>query len=125
MTVLVRAGANISVSKEEKVISAVDAASKFPDIVRWLLVDRYTDQGKLYWTSEEEESARLRTQAATSSKSTSWYWNGPVQREVPTRGLYSPTYEPSILEKAIELARLEKDLRGKVVTIDGFYSIAI
>jgi ankyrin repeat protein len=52
---LVRAGAEISYLTEQKlVVSAIDAAKHFLDIVRWLLVGRYTEQRFLTRDQEQE-----------------------------------------------------------------------
>jgi ankyrin repeat protein len=100
---LIRRGANIFSRKNGKEQSAIQAAQLFPEIIQWLLVDRYTEQPKICWlpaaTTEQEVSS----------------WSGPMTVEVPIAGLYSPTGGASSLERAKDLAELRRDMQGRVV----------
>jgi ankyrin repeat protein len=99
---LVRAGANIFGARNGATVSAIQAAKSFPNIVQWLLVERYIDQRKICWSSCGDINQEYK-------------WSGPVTVEVPTLGLYSPMHGASSFEKAVDLARLRKRLQGCVV----------
>jgi ankyrin repeat protein len=50
---LIRAGAEISYWKRGRLVSALEAAKRFPEIVRWILVGRYTEQKILTFGKSE------------------------------------------------------------------------
>lgn len=100
---LLRAGANEFTCLDGVIYTAVQAASSFPDIVRWLLVERYTDQHKICWEASESEGGDMSP------------WSGVVVVEVPIANLYSPIHGASSLDRIKELSQLRRYLRGKVV----------
>ncbi|KAH8588946.1 ankyrin repeat-containing domain protein [Bisporella sp. PMI_857] len=60
---LVRAGAKQSIHKDGKLFAVIDEAKEYPEIVRWLLVERHTEQPKICWAPgssdyDENEIAR-------------------------------------------------------------------
>ena len=54
--VLIRMGAIISYRKGKETISAIRAAKNFPKIVRWILVERFTDQRKIHGSMSVQTS---------------------------------------------------------------------
>ena len=101
---LVRVGANVISSKGGQPFSAVKAAQSFPNIVRWLLVDRYTEQAKI------EYSARLEERSICP-------WSGIQRVKVEIPGLHSQLYPGSSIDYAEELAKRREQLRGQVVHV--------
>jgi len=100
---LLRAGAKEFMNRGDVVCTAVQAASSFPNIVRWLLVERYTEQPKVCWEASESEAKNVSL------------WSGIVLVEVPIVGLYSPIHGASSLQRIKELSELRRELRGTVV----------
>lgn len=100
---LIRAGAQIFGQKDGAIVTAIEAARDHPEIVHWLLVDRYIEQPKLCWTDHEDHNREVTG------------WAGPIILEIPTAGLYSPQHGISMIEKAKELSQLRYDLLGNIV----------
>lgn len=98
---LVRMGAKVLSTKNRQEFTAVQAAAPFPEIIRWLLVERYYDQAKVCWQSAQSVKQEIIT------------WLGPIVVEVPIAGLYSATHGASSLQKAMDLAELRRDLQEK------------
>ncbi|KAG4443848.1 hypothetical protein IFR05_000684 [Cadophora sp. M221] len=110
MKILVRAGANVAGTKNGLKYSAMEAAMPFPHMVRWLLVDRFTDQGK------------LTEQQASGNNHPLQNWSGPRVAEVVIKNLYQSTAGTSSWTLALELSSLRRNLRGRVVVVRGLYS---
>ncbi len=106
--VLVRAGARIVGMKNGKHYSALDAAKHFPRIVRWILVERHTEQKKLTVNPSGGDNQEIRG------------WSGPRMAEVVIQGVYQLTGGASLVEHAEELSELRQALKGKVVVVDHF-----
>ncbi|KAH7355336.1 ankyrin repeat-containing domain protein [Rhexocercosporidium sp. MPI-PUGE-AT-0058] len=105
MKILVRAGANIIGTRSGLRCTALSAAKPFPHMVRWLLVERFTDQGKL--GDKEESGCSLPLQN----------WSGPRVAEVVIKNLYQFTAGAASRTQALELSTLSRSLRGNVVVI--------
>jgi ankyrin repeat protein len=108
---LVRMGAKVFSSRNGREYTAVQAAAWFPKIIRWLLVERYTDQTKICWESAENVEREIVA------------WQGPMTVEVAIAGLYSATHGASSFEKTKDLAEFRRDFRGKVVYLEGLHSL--
>ncbi len=101
---LVRAGAKIISTKAGKPLSAIEAARNFPNIIQWLLVERYTDQPQIGFDLENGNQ-ELRA------------WSGLECVEVEIDGLYTPVSYASSFDHAKELANLRRRLQGEVVNV--------
>jgi hypothetical protein len=101
---LVRAGAKIVSKKGGRPFSAIVAARSFPDIVQWLLVERHMEQRKIEYSNSFEEQPVCQ-------------WSGVQCVKVEAAGLYLRLYLASSLDRAKELAKVQKQLRGEVVCV--------
>ncbi|KAK8099893.1 hypothetical protein PG999_010267 [Apiospora kogelbergensis] len=112
---LTRRGASLSYSGPSGFRSAYIAAQKFPDILQWLLVDRFTDQSKL--TATPHDSDGLEDRAENDLPYT---WYGPAKAELVITGRMERNPKESSLTYWIRLMAEKKNWRGKVVpTIPG------
>lgn len=70
--------------------NAVMAAKHYKHILQWLLVDRYTEQGKLASTADHDSDSSGRTQTKPRA--------GVRQLQIPLRGIYSRPYGMSTFD---------------------------
>lgn len=105
---LVRAGAKLFARKPTPPYSAVEAARPYGGILRWLLVERFTEQASIAHVYEQGSQAEYKL------------WAGIKSAEVLISGIYAPIHRPSFIERATELHKLRRRLRGKVVHTLGF-----
>ena len=103
---LVRQGARLTYSKGSIKKSAVIAAKLFPVIVDWLLLHRFTEQGKL------EDCANI---ACGDHNRDARPWSGVGIKEFRLVGIYEKRWEESLFEYAMRLETLRRELHGKVV----------
>lgn len=112
---LTRRGAALSYSSPSGFRSAYIAAQKFPDILHWLLVDRFTDQSKL--TATPDDSDGLDDHAENDLPYTCC---GPEKAELVITGRMERNPKESSLAYWIRLMAEKRSWRGKVVpTIPG------
>ncbi|KAK8112255.1 uncharacterized protein PG998_008712 [Apiospora kogelbergensis] len=110
-----RRGAALTYSSSSGFRSAYIAAQKFPDILQWLLVDRFTDQSKL--TAAPNDSDGLEDRAENDLPYT---WCGPAKAELVITGRMERNPKESSLAYWTRLMAEKKSWRGKVVpTIPG------
>jgi ankyrin repeat protein len=86
---LVRQGAKLIWNIKGRVVTALQAASSYRDIVHWFLVDRYLDQGKLTdspFDSEREPEVR--------------FWSGVRQVQILLRGKFERPMNVSLEKHA-------------------------
>ena len=83
----------------------MQAAEGFPHIVRWFLVEQYTDQHKMVLgsngTSEKQTVSR----------------SGPRSVEVEINGLYAPIHDASSFTHVVDLSARRKRLQGQVFSL--------
>ncbi|KAK8012874.1 hypothetical protein PG991_010249 [Apiospora marii] len=110
VTFLTRRGAALSYSGPSGFRSAYTAAQKFPDILSWLLVDRFTDQAKLTDAPTTPDGLR-----DGDLYDVSYTWGGPIQVELVITGVMERQPKESLREYWTRLMREKKACRGKVV----------
>jgi ankyrin repeat protein len=96
---LVRQGAKLDCKINGRVVTALQAASSYLDIIHWFLVDQYLDQGKITNDSEHENEVRP--------------WSGVRNVQIPLRGRYERPLEVSLEDHA-------RDLHSNVISRDGW-----
>jgi len=95
---LVRQGSKLEYTHENQPISALEAASGFPDIIKWFLVDRWTDQIKLTdHAFNGNEHTPLRA------------WAGIRTAKIPLRGKFERPEGSSLLDHAKYLHGVARD----------------
>lgn len=107
---LTRRGAALSYSGPSGFRSAYIAAQKFPDILSWLLVDRFTDQAKLPAAATVSDGL-----GDGDLHDVSYTWRGPIQAELVITGAMERRPRESLREYWARLMRVKKAWRGKVV----------
>lgn len=110
---LVRLGATMNYTHEGQAKSIFDAAQSFPNILQWLLVDRWTDQGKLTsqtFNSETHMEFRL--------------WTGVRTVEIPLRGRFERPMGSSLMEHAKHLHRVANDDGWRCMVPLGWETVA-
>lgn len=108
---LVRHGASICYSGPKGPRSAVAAASRHDDIVKWLLVKRFTEQTKLTYQQAEgsmDDSVDDGTVATGR-------WSGPVQAELIISGGLERQIDESAQQYWFRLMAEKQKWRGRVV----------
>ncbi|KAL0936855.1 ankyrin-2 ankyrin [Colletotrichum truncatum] len=103
---LVYRGAKVLYKKNDVWKSALDAAKSFPGIVDWLLVGRFTEQGKLEACSsnwEEDYISRIRP------------WSGVHSGVFLLEGKYQKAWNESTLKWLCSLEKAKRKFQGKVV----------
>jgi ankyrin repeat protein len=114
---LVRAGAKITyfstTSNEWK--SAYSLAQHSQTILRWLLVEQYTEQVKIAYELDETSSPEDNIRP----------WSGITQVPLPLIGRRKQGDEESLFDYVVRLHRIKRALRGKVVYYRGsiYYDI--
>ncbi|GME39292.1 uncharacterized protein K452DRAFT_357690 [Neofusicoccum parvum] len=104
---LVRRGARAAYESEGVSWSSVKAAEKYPEVVEWLLVGRYTSQKKL------ERSPGVETEPSAFRS-----WSGVRAVEVPLSGKLARSAGKSMLDYYVHLHEFWRDMEGKVWTAD-------
>lgn len=109
---LTRRGAALSYSGPSGFRSAYTISQRFPDILSWLLVDRFVDQAKLsavpYAADGLEDS---------DQNDASYTWRGPVKVELVITGAMERQPSESSKEYWIRLMQWKKHWRGNVVPL--------
>ncbi|KAF6794289.1 ankyrin-2 ankyrin, partial [Colletotrichum musicola] len=101
---LVFHGAKTCYRKGDRWVSAVEAAGEFPDIVRWLLVGRFVEQGKL-------EQPRDGWNEETETR----FWSGVVPGVFMLEGKFQRAWNHSMLTRLSYIDKARRVFRGKVV----------
>ncbi|KAL2066420.1 hypothetical protein VTL71DRAFT_2491 [Oculimacula yallundae] len=87
-------------------INAIEAASDFPHIQRWLLVGRHMEQRKISWTAVEESTEQYIRP-----------WSGHLLAEVAVAAISAPSHSTDSMSLAIRLEKLRISVRGKIVPV--------
>jgi ankyrin repeat protein len=95
---LVRQGAKLEYEHQGRTLNAYLAACGHPEIIRWLLVERWTEQGKL-----GSESANSGEQAQCQS------WTGVRTVKIPLRGDFERPKGSSLFDHAKYLHEVAKE----------------
>ncbi|KAK8113490.1 ankyrin repeat-containing domain protein [Apiospora sp. TS-2023a] len=107
---LTRCGAALSYSSPSGFRSAYIKAKKFPDILKWLLVDRFMDQAKLPVPPTTSDGL-----VDSDLYDMSYTWGGPIQVELVITGAMERQSMESSRDYWGRLMREKKAWRGKVV----------
>jgi ankyrin repeat protein len=104
---LVRAGAKITYfsTTSNKWRSAYSLAQHSPAILRWLLVERYSEQGKISFEPGETHCPEERIRP----------WCGVTQVPLPLIGERKQRHEESLFDYVVRLHEIKRAFRGKVV----------
>lgn len=105
--ILVRHGAAVSYLGKGGIQSAVDAARNHKGILAWLLVDRFTQRGKLSRPADAD--------SATHSTADVKPWSGVVKKELVITGTAERQIHESARTYWARLISVRRDWRGKVV----------
>jgi ankyrin repeat protein len=82
---LVRQGAKLECTINGRVVTALQAAHGYPDIIHWILVDQHLEQGKITNdSSNSEHEPQVR------------FWSGVRQVQIPLRGMCERPMELSL-----------------------------
>lgn len=100
---LVRHGANLQYESRGNRRSAVAAAQRFPEILSWLLVGRFTDQRRL--------KDSLRNECSSSFSA----WSGIRQVGVPMQLQWKQGRHETMMDYARRLHGIRIELRGTIV----------
>jgi len=90
--------------------SAIVAAREHPDVLRWLLVERHTEQLKIMGRAENGDHA-----ATSEGSDEVRYWSGPTRAGMTLRTSERRQIWESSLEWLAKLRRIRQDLSGRVV----------
>ena len=71
---LVLRGARISYERDGEIFSAFKAAKHFPEIIRWLLIDRHNFQRRLNWSSDSTPNPNHDTPIIGGREAVLQYW---------------------------------------------------
>lgn len=104
---LVRRGARAAYESGGVSWSGVRAAEKYPEVVEWLLVGRYTGQKKL------ERGPGVETEPSAFR-----LWSGVRAVEVPLSGKLARSAGKSMLDYCVRLHEFRRDMEGKVWPAD-------
>ncbi|GME48106.1 uncharacterized protein K452DRAFT_357690 [Neofusicoccum parvum] len=104
---LVRRGARAAYESGGVSWSGVRAAEKYPEVVEWLLVGRYTSQKKL------ERGPGVETEPSAFR-----LWSGVRAVEVPLSGKLARSAGKSTLDYCVRLHEFRRDMEGRVWTAD-------
>lgn len=105
--ILVRHGAAISYFGKNEIRSAIHSARNHKVILAWLLVDRFTEQRKLAYST----GAESKTHSAGDNRS----WSGIVKKELIITGIAERQVHESSRSYWSRLMAVKKGWRGKVV----------
>ncbi|KAK8174986.1 hypothetical protein IWX90DRAFT_496633, partial [Phyllosticta citrichinensis] len=103
---LVRKGAKLTYVDEHQFRSAFTAANKFPEVLRWLLVECHTQQLKL----EDFQACGLETESGLLKP-----WAGLQELRIPWKGRFPRYNKESSFEHFLRLRKIQEDLQGKVI----------
>lgn len=109
---LVRAGAGIWGTMGGEESNAVRAAGWNRDVVEWLLVGRWVERRMIEDGSEETEGSGGQSTREVKC------WSGVRGAEVRIRGVYVPEHGISSIQRAEELERVRRGLRGEVGMVE-------
>jgi ankyrin repeat protein len=102
---LVFAGARIGSEKGARPLSALKAAEKFPDIVKWLLVGRFSEQGKLEQSPNSDSDSEEKP------------WAGSWSANVLLPMGYLPDPALSDFDRLVHFSEVRRKLLGKIVHV--------
>jgi ankyrin repeat protein len=102
---LVFAGARVGSKKGARSLSALKAAEKFPDVVKWLLVGRFFEQRKLEQSPNSDSGCEEKSWAGS--------WSAKVL--LPLGYLPDPTL--SDFDRLVHFSEVRRKLLGKIVYV--------
>lgn len=120
---LVRRGARLEyTSNRERVASAAEssqsvyrsaivAAQMHPEVLRWLLVERHTEQPKIMDHPEQWNGPS----ASSDAEATAYHWSGPVRAGMRLLRSERRLAGDSSLDWLAKLRRMRRNLAGRVV----------
>ena len=90
--------------------SAIVAAREHPDVLRWLLVERHTEQLKIMGRAENGDHA-----ASSEGSNEVHCWSGPTRAGMTLRTSEGRQIWESSLQWLAKLRRIRQDLSGRVI----------